>query len=48
MGVQDNLQIVKDGYAALGRTDIPGLPASFAEDNVWRASTTCAAWRSVR
>ena len=31
MGVQDNVQIVKDGYAALGRGDIRGLLASFAE-----------------
>ena len=32
MGVQDNFQIVKDGYAALGRSGIRGLLTSFAED----------------
>jgi ketosteroid isomerase-like protein len=32
MSAQENVQIVKDGYAALGRGDIQGLLASFAED----------------
>jgi ketosteroid isomerase-like protein len=32
MGAQENVQIVKDGYAALGRGDIQGLLATFAED----------------
>jgi uncharacterized protein len=35
MGVQENVQIVKDAYAAFGRGDIPGLLASFAEDIEW-------------
>lgn len=32
MGVQENVHIVKDGYAALGHGDIQGLLALFAED----------------
>jgi uncharacterized protein len=35
MGVQENVQIVKDGYAAFGRGDIQGLLALFAEDIEW-------------
>lgn len=35
MGIQENVQIVKDGYAAFGRGDIQGLLALFAEDIEW-------------
>ncbi|HEX3372190.1 MAG TPA: nuclear transport factor 2 family protein, partial [Candidatus Acidoferrales bacterium] len=35
MGTAENLQIVKDGYAAFGRGDVPGLIALMAEDVVW-------------
>jgi uncharacterized protein len=35
MGVQENVQIVKDGYAAFGRGDIQDLLALFAEDIEW-------------
>jgi uncharacterized protein len=35
MGTQENLQIVKDGYAAFGRGDLPGLLSLLAEDVVW-------------
>jgi uncharacterized protein len=35
MAVQDNVQIVKDGYAAYLRGDIQGLLALFAEDIEW-------------
>ena len=36
MGTQENVQVVKDGYAAFGRRDIPGLPALLAEDVEWQ------------
>jgi uncharacterized protein len=35
MSVQENVSIVKDGYAAFGRGDIQGLLALFAEDIEW-------------
>jgi ketosteroid isomerase-like protein len=35
MGALENLQIVKDGYAAFGRGDIAGLLSLLAEDVVW-------------
>ena len=35
MGTQENLQVVKEGYAAFGRGDIPGLLALMAEDMEW-------------
>jgi uncharacterized protein len=35
MSVQQNVQIVKDAYAAFGRGDIQGLLALFAEDIEW-------------
>jgi uncharacterized protein len=35
MSVQQNVQIVKDAYAAFGRGDIQGLLALFAEDVEW-------------
>ena len=35
MSAQENVQIVKDGYAAFGRRDIQGLLALFAEDIEW-------------
>src|SRR5579862_9197301 len=35
MGAQENVELVKQGYAAFGRRDIPGLLALFAEDIEW-------------
>ena len=35
MGAQENLQVVKNGYAAFRRGDVPGLLALFAEDIEW-------------
>jgi uncharacterized protein len=35
MSAQQNVQIVKDAYAAFGRGDIQGLLALFAEDIEW-------------
>ena len=35
MGVQENVQIVKDTYSAFGRGDIEGLLALLAEDIEW-------------
>jgi uncharacterized protein len=35
MGVQENVQLVKNGYAAFARGDIQGLLALFAEDIEW-------------
>jgi hypothetical protein len=35
MSVQENVQIVKDGYAAFGRGDIQGVLALLAEDIEW-------------
>ena len=35
MGVQQNVQIVKDGFAAYGRGDMQGLLALFADDIEW-------------
>ena len=35
MGTQENVQIIKDAYAAFGRGDIPGLLALLTEDVVW-------------
>ena len=37
MGTQESLQVVKDGYAAFGRGDLPGLLALMADDVEWRA-----------
>jgi len=37
VGIQENVQIVKDSYAAFGRGDIQGLLALFAEDIEWIA-----------
>jgi ketosteroid isomerase-like protein len=36
MSTQENLQVVKDGYAAFSRGDIPGLLAQLAEDVEWQ------------
>jgi ketosteroid isomerase-like protein len=36
MSTQENLQVVKDGYAAFSRGDIPGLLALMAEDVEWQ------------
>ena len=35
MTVRENVQIVKDGFAAFGRGDMQGLLALFAEDIEW-------------
>ena len=35
MSVQENVQIVKDGYAAFGRGDVQGMFATLAEDIEW-------------
>ena len=35
MSVQENVQIVENGFAAFGRGDIQGLLALFAEDSEW-------------
>jgi uncharacterized protein len=35
MSVQENVQIVKEAYAAFGRGDIPGLLALLADDIEW-------------
>jgi|HubBroStandDraft_6_1064221.scaffolds.fasta_scaffold456315_2 ketosteroid isomerase-like protein len=35
MSTQENVQLVKDGYAAFSRGDIPGLLALLAEDVEW-------------
>jgi uncharacterized protein len=35
MGTQENMQVVKEGYAAFSRGDIPGLLALMAEDVEW-------------
>jgi len=35
MSIEENVQIVKDGFAAFGRGDMQGLLASFAEDIEW-------------
>jgi uncharacterized protein len=35
MSVQENVQLVKDGYAAFARGDIQGLLALFSEDIEW-------------
>jgi hypothetical protein len=35
MGTQENLQLVKEGYAAYKRGDIPGLLTLMAEDVEW-------------
>jgi uncharacterized protein len=35
MSVQENVQIVKDGFAAYGRGDMQGLLALFADDIEW-------------
>jgi ketosteroid isomerase-like protein len=36
MGTQENVQLVKDGYAAFGRGDVAGLLALLAEDVEWQ------------
>jgi len=35
MSLEENVQIVKDGFAAFGRGDMQGLLALFAEDIEW-------------
>ncbi len=35
MGTQENVQVVKEGFAAFSRGDIPGLLALMAEDVEW-------------
>ncbi|HEY2107605.1 MAG TPA: nuclear transport factor 2 family protein [Candidatus Binataceae bacterium] len=35
MSVQENIQIVQNGFAAFGRGDVQGLLALFAEDSKW-------------
>jgi hypothetical protein len=35
MGTLENVQVVKEGYAAFGRGDVPGLLALMAEDVEW-------------
>ena len=35
MGTTENVQLVKDAYAAFGRGDIPGLLSLLTEDVVW-------------
>jgi ketosteroid isomerase-like protein len=35
MGTAENLQVVKNGFAAFGRGDIPGLLSLMADDVVW-------------
>jgi uncharacterized protein len=35
MSTAENLRLVKDGYAAFGRGDLPGLLSLLAEDVVW-------------
>jgi hypothetical protein len=35
MGASENLQLVKEGYAAFGRGDLPALLSLLAEDVVW-------------
>jgi ketosteroid isomerase-like protein len=35
MGAQENVQIIKNGYAAFGRGDMQGLMAFFADDIEW-------------
>jgi len=35
MGTQENLRVVKEGFAAFSRGDIPGLLALMAEDVEW-------------
>ncbi len=35
MGTQENVQVVKDGYAAFMRGDVPGLLALLSEDVEW-------------
>jgi hypothetical protein len=35
MGAQENVQLVKEGYIAFSRGDIPGLLALMAEDVEW-------------
>ena len=35
MSTQENVQVVKNGYAAFGRGDIQGLLSLFAEDIEW-------------
>jgi len=35
MGTSENLQLVKEGYAAFGRGDLPGPLALMAADVVW-------------
>jgi hypothetical protein len=40
MGAQENVQVVKDGYAAFSRGDVPGLLALLAEDVEWHIPGT--------
>lgn len=40
MGAQENVQIVKEGYAAFSRGDIPGLLAQLSQDIEWTSPGT--------
>jgi ketosteroid isomerase-like protein len=40
MGAQENVQVVKDGFAAFGRRDIPALLALLDEDVEWHVPGT--------
>lgn len=37
MTIEDNIQVVKNAYAAFGRGDVPGLLAMLTEDVQWEA-----------
>jgi hypothetical protein len=37
MGVQENVQLVKNGFAAFNRGDIPGLVALMSDDVEWHS-----------
>lgn len=40
MGAQENLQIIKEGYAAYGRGDMAGLLDKFSQDIEWQIPGT--------
>lgn len=40
MGAAENVQVVKEGYAAFGRGDIPGLLAQLSLDIEWHSPGT--------
>src|SRR5271170_3344153 len=44
MSAQENVQIVKDAYAAFGRGDSQGLLALFAEDIQWITPGEALPW----